>query len=156
MLDQAVLDTVSGIAPEELDDWYESLEDILHRYGPEKLRELLVHLQERAYAHGVMLPFTANTPYINTIHHGDQVKFPGNRELERRIKDADCAVVMKVGRHLDKVRRVIERLGLLADARYIERATMAEERILALADVPGDSAPYFSTILVRRPEETRS
>ncbi len=47
MLDQAVLDTVSGIAPEELDDWYESLEDILHRYGPEKLRELLVHLQER-------------------------------------------------------------------------------------------------------------
>lgn len=50
MLDQAILDTVSGIAPEELDDWYESLEDILHRYGPEKLRELLVHLQERAYA----------------------------------------------------------------------------------------------------------
>ena len=86
MLDQAVLDTVSGIAPEELDDWYESLEDILHRYGPEKLRELLVHLQERAYARGVMLPFTANTPYINTIHHTEQVKFPGNRELERRIK----------------------------------------------------------------------
>ena len=77
-------------------------------------------------------------------------------ELERRLKDADCAVVMKVGRHLGKVRRVIERLGLLADARYIERATMAEERILALADVPGDSAPYFSTILIRRPEETRS
>lgn len=77
-------------------------------------------------------------------------------ELERRLRDADCAVVMKVGRHLGKVRRVIERLGLLADARYIERATMAEERILALADVPGDSAPYFSTILVRRPEETRS
>ena len=87
MLDQAVLDTVSGISPEELDDWYESLEDILHRYGPEKLRELLVHLQERAYARGVMLPFTANTPYINTIHHSEQVKFPGNRDMERRIKN---------------------------------------------------------------------
>ena len=87
MLDQAVLDTVSGIAPEELDEWYESLEDILHRYGPDRLRELLVHLQERAYARGVMLPFTANTPYINTIHHSEQVKFPGNREMERRIKN---------------------------------------------------------------------
>ena len=85
MLDQAVLDTVSGISPEELDDWYESLEDILHRYGPERLRELLVHLQERAYARGVMLPFTANTPYINTIHHSEQVKFPGDRQMERRI-----------------------------------------------------------------------
>ncbi|HRA86449.1 MAG TPA: pyruvate dehydrogenase (acetyl-transferring), homodimeric type [Planctomycetaceae bacterium] len=87
MLDQAVLDTVSGISPEELDDWYESLEDILHRYGPERLRELLVHLQERAYARGVMLPFTANTPYINTIHHSEQVKFPGDRQMERRIKN---------------------------------------------------------------------
>jgi hypothetical protein len=35
----------------------------------------------------VKLPFTANTPYINTIHHTDQVKFPGNREMERRIKN---------------------------------------------------------------------
>ncbi|HBC63905.1 MAG TPA: hypothetical protein DC058_22155, partial [Planctomycetaceae bacterium] len=76
----------SGIAPEELDEWYESLEDILHRYGPERLRALLVSLQERAYSRGVMLPFTANTPYINTIHHSKQVRFPGNREMERRIK----------------------------------------------------------------------
>ena len=86
MLDQAVMGTISGIAPEELDEWYESLEDILHRYGAEKLRALLVSLQERAYSRGVMLPFTANTPYINTIHHSEQPKFPGNRELERRIK----------------------------------------------------------------------
>ena len=107
MLDQAVLDTVSGIAPEELDDWYESLEDILHRYGPEKLRQLLVHLQERAYARGVMLPFTANTPYINTIHHSDQVKFPGNRELERRIKNIvrwnAMAMVVRANKYYDGV-----------------------------------------------------
>ena len=107
MLDQAVLDTVSGIAPEELDDWYESLEDILHRYGPEKLRELLVHLQERAYARGVMLPFTANTPYINTIHHSDEIKFPGNRELERRIKNIvrwnAMAMVVRANKYYDGV-----------------------------------------------------
>ena len=76
----------SGIAPEELEEWYESLEDILHRYGPERLRALLVSLQERAYSRGIMLPFTANTPYINTIHHSKQTRFPGNREMERRIK----------------------------------------------------------------------
>ena len=107
MLDQAVLDTVSGIAPEELDEWYDSLEDILHRYGPDKLRELLVHLQERAYARGVMLPFTANTPYINTIHHSDQIKFPGNREMERRIKNIvrwnAMAMVVRANKYYDGV-----------------------------------------------------
>ena len=86
MVDQAILDTVSGIHPDELQEWYESLEDILHRYGADRLRELLIHLQERAYARGVTLPFSANTPYINTIHHSEQVKFGGNRDLERRIK----------------------------------------------------------------------
>jgi len=107
MLDQAVLDQVSGIAPEELEEWYESLEDILHRYGEEKLRELLVCLQERAYARGVMLPFTANTPYINTIHHTDQVKFPGNREMERRIKNIvrwnAMAMVVRANKYYDGV-----------------------------------------------------
>ncbi|MEY2726107.1 MAG: Pyruvate dehydrogenase component [Planctomycetota bacterium] len=86
MQDQSGTGSASGIAPEELEEWFESLEDILHRHGPEKLRGLLVQLQERAYARGVMLPFTANTPYINTIHHSEQVRFPGDRELERRIK----------------------------------------------------------------------
>ena len=86
MVDPAVLESVSGIDTEEMQEWYDSLEDILHRYGPEKLSELLIHLQERAYQHGVKLPFTANTPYINTIHHSEQVRFPGDLELERRIK----------------------------------------------------------------------
>ena len=86
MVGQAILDTVSGIDPAELEEWYESLEDVLHRYGPERLRELLVNLQERAYQRGVRIPFTANTPYINTIHHTEQPVFPGNLEIERRIK----------------------------------------------------------------------
>ena len=86
MVDPEVLESVSGIDPEELQEWYESLEDVLHRYGPDKLRELLTHLQERAYQRGVKLPFTANTPYINTIHHSEQQRFPGDLALERRIK----------------------------------------------------------------------
>jgi pyruvate dehydrogenase E1 component len=107
MSDQAFQDQVSGIAPEELEEWYESLEDILHRYGEEKLKSLLVCLQERAYSRGVKLPFTANTPYINTIHHTDQVKFPGNREIERRIKNIirwnAMAMVVRANKYYDGV-----------------------------------------------------
>jgi len=77
---------VSGIDPAELEEWFDSLEDVLRRYGPDRLQQLLVVLQERAYLRGVMLPFTANTPYINTIPLDKQPRFPGNQEIERRIK----------------------------------------------------------------------
>src|SRR6202453_3901592 len=77
---------VSGIAPDELEEWFESLDDVLVRYGPQRLQELLVNLQERAYLRGVTLPFTANTPYVNTISADEQPRYPGNIELERRIK----------------------------------------------------------------------
>ena len=70
----------------ETSEWLESLADILHREGPQRVRELLVLLQEEAYRRGVMLPFTANTPYINTIPVDQQPRYPGNRDIERRIK----------------------------------------------------------------------
>ncbi|MCL4110988.1 UNVERIFIED_CONTAM: hypothetical protein GTU68_053185 [Idotea baltica] len=105
MVDPAVLETISGIEPDELQEWLESLEDILHRYGPEKLGELLVNLQERAYQRGVKLPFTANTPYINTIHHTDQPRFPGDLDMERRLKSIirwnAMAMVNKANKRFD-------------------------------------------------------
>ena len=70
----------------EATEWVDSLVDVLNREGPERVRQLLVLLQEEAYRRGVMLPFTANTPYINTIPVDRQPRFPGNREIERRIK----------------------------------------------------------------------
>ena len=70
----------------ELEEWFESLDDILHRYGPEKVSELLSLLDERAHRAGVKLPFTANTPYVNTIPLSEQPKYPGDRTMERRIK----------------------------------------------------------------------
>ncbi len=45
MVDQAILDTVSGIDADEMQEWYDSLDDILHRYGADKLEELLIQLQ---------------------------------------------------------------------------------------------------------------
>jgi len=70
-------------------------------------------------------------------------------ELEARIKASAAVAVMKVGRHLDKVRRVIERLGLSANAHYVEHASMTNQRIVALADLDKAKAPYFSMILIR-------
>jgi precorrin-2/cobalt-factor-2 C20-methyltransferase len=48
------------------------------------------------------------------------------------------------------VRKVLRLLGLLERARYVERATMGEQRILPLADLTEESAPYFSMILIHR------
>ena len=55
---------------------------------------------------------------------------------------------MKLGRHLPKVRAVLEKAGLLERAIYVERGTMPEERICPLAEKRDDEAPYFSMILL--------
>ncbi|RMG36571.1 MAG: pyruvate dehydrogenase (acetyl-transferring), homodimeric type [Planctomycetota bacterium] len=74
------------IPPDELEEWFESLDDVLHRYGREGVKRLLAYLQEQAFRRGVPLPITINTPYVNTIPPEDQPPYPGNREIERRIK----------------------------------------------------------------------
>ena len=71
-----------------------------------------------------------------------------NEVLGQRIRDVDAVAIIKVGRHLRRVRAVIEGMGLTAHARYIEHATMASEKILPLADVAEGAAPYFSMILI--------
>jgi pyruvate dehydrogenase E1 component len=70
----------------ELREWLESLEYVLQSGGPEKVKELLHNLSVYSHEAGVELPFTANTPYINSIPKNLQPPFPGGREIERRIK----------------------------------------------------------------------
>ena len=71
---------------EEVREWLESLEYVMQSGGPDKVRELLHDLDIYAHEAGVDLPFTANTPFINTIPKDQQAPFPGGREIERRIK----------------------------------------------------------------------
>lgn len=71
------------------------------------------------------------------------------RELHERIDGAESVVIMKVGRHLPKIRAVIDALGLTKDAVYVERATLPEEVVLPLAQAP-EKAPYFSMILLTK------
>jgi precorrin-2/cobalt-factor-2 C20-methyltransferase len=68
-------------------------------------------------------------------------------ELKARLSASGAAAIMKVGRHLPKLRAVIEDLGLTSRATYIERATLPTEKRMMLADAP-EKAPYFSMILI--------
>lgn len=69
-------------------------------------------------------------------------------ELAARLAATDSAAIMKLGRTFPTVRRALERSGRLAEARYVERATMSAERTAALADVDPETVPYFSMALL--------
>jgi precorrin-2/cobalt-factor-2 C20-methyltransferase len=68
--------------------------------------------------------------------------------LDRRLADADAAVVMKLGRHLPKIRRVLARVGRLERAIYVERGSTEAAVMVQLSDKPDDIAPYFAIVLV--------
>ena len=72
--------------PAETAEWMEALDYVLNSKGSERAKFLLAALQDKARRQGVDLPHATNTPYINTIPAGRQPPYPGNRELERRIK----------------------------------------------------------------------
>jgi precorrin-2/cobalt-factor-2 C20-methyltransferase len=69
-------------------------------------------------------------------------------ELARRLADADAAAIIKLGRHLPKVRRALCCGGLLDRALYVERGTMAGAKTVPLAEKHDDEAPYFAMVLV--------
>jgi precorrin-2/cobalt-factor-2 C20-methyltransferase len=69
-------------------------------------------------------------------------------ELARRLADADAAVVMKVGRHLAKLRRALTGSGRIDRAIYVERGTMADGKMIPLAAKTDDEAPYFAVVLI--------
>jgi pyruvate dehydrogenase E1 component len=76
-----------GIEVLETREWLDSLDYVLSKGGPERAGRLLQQLALHARrAAGVNLPFTATTPYQNTISSRTQPPFPGSQEMERRIK----------------------------------------------------------------------
>ena len=59
---------------------------------------------------------------------------------------------MKVGRHLPRIRALLDAMGLTANAGYIERASLGVEEVSKLADAP-DCAPYSSMILLYKGDD---
>src|SRR6202167_4417612 len=70
----------------EVKEWIESFDTVLQDNNPPHVRHILEEIQARAQASGMSLPYDVNTPYINTIPLSEQAAFPGDQEMERRIK----------------------------------------------------------------------
>jgi len=91
------------------------------------------------------LPLAARNDVVSVI--------PGTLDeeaMEAQLMAANTAAIIKVGRHLGKIKSVLEKIGAADRAHYIERATMENQRIVPLSELDGESAPYFSMIIVRR------
>ncbi|WP_372723503.1 pyruvate dehydrogenase (acetyl-transferring), homodimeric type [Novipirellula sp.] len=70
----------------ETQEWLSSLDYVLKSKGADRVRFLIEQLRDRAAEEGIQSAQDTNTPYVNTIPTKDQPAYPGNREIERRIK----------------------------------------------------------------------
>src|SRR5580693_8141353 len=77
---------LQGLDAAEIQEWLESLDSVLQSSGPDVASYILERLRAHAKVIGIDIPFTAKTPYVNTIPASLQPEFPGDQQLERRIK----------------------------------------------------------------------
>lgn len=87
------------------------------------------------------------------ITYGDDVMsvLPGTLSeaaLVSGLRAADAAVIMKVGTNLEKIRRAITTAGRMPDAIYVERGAMDGQKVMPLASLATNAAPYFSIVLI--------
>jgi precorrin-2/cobalt-factor-2 C20-methyltransferase len=68
--------------------------------------------------------------------------------LQEKLKVADAAVIIKLGKNFSKVKQVLEQLRLVERAKYIENATRENQKILSIDEVEAESVPYFSLIVI--------
>ncbi|WP_067821687.1 precorrin-2 C(20)-methyltransferase [Nocardia inohanensis] len=105
---------------------------------------------------GVTSVSAASAALGTPLVEGDQVLsvLPGTmstEELTRRLRDADAAAIMKLGRTYPNVRQALADSGRLEDAYYVERASSTKQRVLRAADVDEASVPYFAITVVPGP-----
>lgn len=73
--------------------------------------------------------------------------------IAAKLEQTDAAAILKLGRHGPRIVALLQKLGLSAQAQYVERATMANQRILPLEQLDPQSIPYFAMILVHKKGE---
>ena len=79
-------DPLNDIDPTESREWQDAVEDVIARDGPERAHFLLDKAVQQARAAGANLPFSATTPYQNTIPSDDELEVPGDLDMEWRIR----------------------------------------------------------------------
>jgi len=126
--------------------FYGSFMYLFERLGPRYPTQIVPGVSSiMASSAALMQPLAARNDVLSVI--------PGplaDDELQARIVISDAVAIMKVGRHFARIKALIERLGLMDAAGYCERVSLSEQKILPLAAVDADTAPYFSTILIYR------
>src|SRR5258706_16147067 len=70
----------------ETREWLDSMEYVIRHEGADRAGQLIQDLRAHVTRSGVKLPFSATTPYVNTIPVEEQPPFPGSQEIERRVK----------------------------------------------------------------------
>ncbi|TAM44524.1 MAG: pyruvate dehydrogenase (acetyl-transferring), homodimeric type [Gammaproteobacteria bacterium] len=71
---------------QETQEWLDALSAVIQQEGPERAHYLIEKQIELARAAGISVPYSANTAYVNTIPPDQEVRSPGNHELEDRIR----------------------------------------------------------------------
>jgi len=89
--------------PQETREWLDALEAVVTFEGTEKARHLIGILIEAARKHGIDTPYAATTPYINTIPPEQEPQYPGDRQLEQRLRALirwnAMALVVRANKH---------------------------------------------------------
>ncbi len=89
--------------PTETSEWLESFDAVLNGAGEDRVQFIIERLQSHAYRRGVKLPFSANTPYVNSIPLNEQPKYPGDLEIEAKIRNLlrwnAMAMVVRANKH---------------------------------------------------------
>ncbi len=93
-LDDDLIDERAQLTPAEREDlqrvemqeWLESLDYVLASGGAERVTHILERLEQHAQRHGVVVPFSSTTPYTNTIEASQQPAYPGDLEMEKRLR----------------------------------------------------------------------
>lgn len=97
-----VADAKNDDDPQETAEWLEALDGVISAVGPDRAHYLIEKQIEFARVHGEHLPFSANTPYINTIPVAAQQKIPGDQDIEQKIRSYTrwnaMAMVLRAGK----------------------------------------------------------
>ena len=85
---QSIIQVTNGLDtdPLETQDWLESLSAVISKDGNQRAHFLIKELINKAYREGANIPYTQNTPYINTIPPEAEIKSNGDQNIERRIR----------------------------------------------------------------------
>jgi pyruvate dehydrogenase E1 component len=112
----ALSNELVDVDPQETAEWLQSLEAVFRIQGPERAQFLLDALLERARTDGVRGPSSIHTPYLNTVPRGEEVPYPGDRDLERTIKSINRWNAMAMVARANKTTNVGGHIATYASA----------------------------------------